>query len=112
MNTDAFVIPDEPMVYETVRLSSSISAIELLPTENGRPRLGLLSRLPAGAMLQICGDGFDERTAKVCVSGQYYFVFLQEIESARVRTVVAGTSRATRVVSIVLGAGPARKFAG
>ena len=80
MNWQAFSPPEESIYQGSVFLANPISAIEILPRENGRPKLGPLSRLPAGAMLHICGEGFDARTAKVCVNGQYYFVFRQEID--------------------------------
>jgi len=80
MSTEAFFLPLEPVGRDPVLLSSPVAAIQVLPPrEDGRSRLGLLARLPAGAVLHICGDGFDERTAKVLVDGQYYFVFREEI---------------------------------
>ena len=83
-NTQPFVIPDKLARHESVILFGPVAAIQITPTENGQPRLGVLSRLPAGTMLHICGDGFDERTAKVCVNGQYYFVFRHEIDQLQV----------------------------
>ena len=80
LNWQAFALPEEPIYRASFFLTNSISAIEILPRENDRPKLGLLSHLPAGALLHVCGDGFDARTAKVCVNGQYYFVFRQEID--------------------------------
>jgi hypothetical protein len=84
MSKEAFVLPAEPVGYDFVLLSKSVAAIQVLPPrENGGLRLGLLSRLPAGAVLLVCGDGFDERTAKVLVDGQHYFVFREEIDWPR-----------------------------
>jgi len=83
-NTQPFVIPDKLARHESVILFGPVAAIQITPTENGQRRLGVLSRLPAGTMLHICGDGFDERTAKVCVNGQYYFVFRHEIDQLQV----------------------------
>ena len=81
MGTEAFFLPVEPVAQCPVILAKPIAAIQVLPArENGLFRLGLLSRLPAGAVLHICGDGFDKRTAKVLVDGQYYFVFREEID--------------------------------
>jgi hypothetical protein len=80
MSTQAFFLPAEPVDHEPVFLSRPVAAIQLLPPrENGGLRLGPLSRLPAGAVLYVCGDGFDERTTKVLVDGQHYFVFREEI---------------------------------
>jgi hypothetical protein len=83
-NTQPFVIPDKLACQEPVILFGPVVAIQITPTENGQPSLGVLSRLPAGTMLHICGDGFDERTAKVCVNGHYYFVFRDEIDQRHV----------------------------
>jgi hypothetical protein len=82
MNTQAFFIPDEPVYQSFVLLAGPILAIQILPKENGRITLGLLSQLPAGAVLRICGDGFDERTVQVSVNDHFYFVFRQEIDRA------------------------------
>jgi hypothetical protein len=83
-NTQPFVIPDKLARHEPVIIFGPVAAIQIMPMENGQPSLGVLSRLPAGTMLHICGDGFDERTAKVCVNGQYYFVFRHEIDQPEV----------------------------
>jgi hypothetical protein len=80
MGTEAFFLPVEPVGHRPVLLLKPVAAIQVLPPrDNGLLRLGLLSRLPAGAVLHVCGDGFDERTAKVLVDGQHYFVFREEI---------------------------------
>jgi hypothetical protein len=80
MNTQPFFIPEEPVCHDPVLLSGPIAAIQVLLTENGRQKLGLLSRLPAGAILHLCGEGFDELTTKVRVDGRYYFVFREELD--------------------------------
>jgi hypothetical protein len=81
MNPEAFFIPDIRTCGEGIRLSRSISAIQLLPKEGGGAKLGLVAQLSPGTTVQRCGDGFNERTTKVHAQGQYYFVFLQDIES-------------------------------
>jgi hypothetical protein len=40
-------------------------------------------QLPRGATLEVCGDGFNERTVKVRTNNRYYFVFRQDIEAPR-----------------------------
>ena len=80
MGTETFFLPVEPVAQGPVILAKPIAAIEVLPAkENGLLRLGLLSRLPAGAVLHICGDGFDKTNRKGVRDGQYYFVFREEI---------------------------------
>ena len=95
MGTEAFFLPVEPVAQCPVILAKPIAAIQVLPArENGLLRLGLLSRLPAGAVLHICGDGFDKRTAKVLVDGQYYFVFVRRSTGRiqrRPRSITAST---------------------
>ena len=62
-------------------LKKNIAAIQVLPSGNsGEPKLGMITQLPAGAELQTCGAGFNERTLKVEWAGGLYFVFLQDIE--------------------------------
>ena len=79
MNFNAFFADNIREVQTRIVLSKPISAIQLLPQENGLTRLGLLSEIGSGETLEVCGDGFNNRTAKVRVNGSYYFVFLQDI---------------------------------
>jgi len=81
MNTEALFIPDAHVSGCKISLSKPISAIQLVRKENGRVKLGPLRQLRPGTTLERCGDGFNERTAKVRVDGQCYFAFLQDIES-------------------------------
>ncbi len=67
----------------TYRLSTSIAAIQVSFARDGRPELGAISHLPAGADLTFCGEGFNETTCKVRWEGQSYFVFLQDIAPAQ-----------------------------
>lgn len=80
MNSEVFFIPDSSLSGERVSLSKSISAIQLVQKENGGAQLGSLSQLGPGTTVERCGDGFNERTAKVRANGQCYFVFRQDIE--------------------------------
>ena len=63
-------------------LAKNVAAIQVLPDE-GRDttRLGMITQLPQGAELAVCGKGFNERTVKVRWAGGMYFVFLQDLES-------------------------------
>ena len=81
MNTAEFYIPDPNNHGDKFRLFKAISAIQLVPAEEGGARLGLLSQLGPGSTVEICGSGFDERTVKVRSSNQYYFVFLQDLQA-------------------------------
>jgi len=69
---------------QSLVLSKNTSAIQVLCDEVGRKRMGTLLQLPEGAQLETCGEGFDEKTIKVCLQGAYYYVFLADIETAEV----------------------------
>lgn len=84
MNTAEFYIPDSNNHGDRIWLTRTISAIQLLPAEDGGAKLGLLSQLGPGLGVEICGTGFDERTVKVRSSDHYYFVFLEDLNSQRV----------------------------
>jgi hypothetical protein len=81
VNASAFFIPSPEIHGQRISLCKPISAIQLVTNESGRAKLGLLSQLGPGTTVERCGDGFNERTAKVRVNGQCYFVFLQDLES-------------------------------
>lgn len=65
-----------------ILLTKPIAAVQLEIGGDGNSRLGLLSQLPPGVEIAICGDGFNERTAKVTCHGHFYFVFLQDLDPA------------------------------
>jgi hypothetical protein len=81
MDSDAFFIPDPERQGEKVPLFKSVLAIQLEQNKHGCAKLGLLSRLGPGIVVERCGKGFDDRTVKIRANGNYYFVFLQELES-------------------------------
>jgi hypothetical protein len=81
MNTDAFFIPDPHKDGKKIPLLKPIVAVHLEQNEHGVVKLGLLSRLSPGTLVQRCGEGFDDRTVKVRANGQCYFVFLQDLEA-------------------------------
>lgn len=64
-------------------LSNDISAMQILQFDEKDMRLSPVSRLPRGAQIEACGNGFDEQTLKVCFEGQFYFVFVQDLETQR-----------------------------
>ncbi len=82
MNLKPFAPVDPNDLRGHVTLSRPVSAIQLVPGEVGITRLGLLSELRTGETLEFCGEGFNSRTAKVRVHGNYFFVFLQDFASA------------------------------
>ena len=93
MDQDAFFVPDESIRGRKLSLSKSISAIQLVPKDGAvddrRFGLGLVSQLGPGVVLEVCGDGFDERTVMVRARGHCYFVFSQDIEAAQTAAVAS-----------------------
>jgi hypothetical protein len=80
----AICLPGESgAAREWVRPAIAIAAVQLEIGGDGSSRLGLLSRLRTGVEIAICGDGFDEHTAKLSCHGDFYFVFLQDLEIAQ-----------------------------
>jgi hypothetical protein len=78
---DAFFIPSSDLAGLKTALCQRISAIELVRKEDGRAKLGLLSQLGPGTVIEQCGDGFNERTVKVRADGHVYFVFCEDLEA-------------------------------
>ncbi len=81
MNSAALSIPLTIVVDRRVSVCKPISAVQLINDPRGSTKLGLLSQLRPGSTLEVCGDGFNERTIKVRCDGSFYFVFRQDIES-------------------------------
>ena len=63
----------------TFTVPKDISALELIPADSG-VHSGQITPVPKGACLQICGQGFNERTIKVRWEDRLCFVFLQDVE--------------------------------
>jgi hypothetical protein len=78
--TDALLSTDGFVPERSLLLEKPICAIQLAYQASGERKLGLLTQLPSGTTGYVCGPGFNERTVKVRVNGQYYFVFLQDIQ--------------------------------
>jgi len=79
-NPDAASIHDG-VSQQTYSLSGDIPAMEIVPSMTGEARLGPISKIPEGADLECCGQGFNERTVKVRWRGVVYFVFVQDLET-------------------------------
>jgi hypothetical protein len=80
INRDQIFIPSPVSVTRTVQLSRLISAVHLEPAaESGRARLGEIRSLPVGATLEICGDGYNEKTIKIRCDKEFFFVFQTDL---------------------------------
>lgn len=60
-------------------LVRNASALQLETLANGTPRLGLMCQFPSGTQVELCGDGYSERTVKVRYKDNFYFVFRNDI---------------------------------
>jgi hypothetical protein len=80
LNSEAVFVPHYYPPAEARVATARISAIPVLAAENGKRRLGTIMQLPQGAELQICGDGFNDRTVEVRWRDSCYFVFRDDIE--------------------------------
>jgi hypothetical protein len=72
-----------PLVYSSQEariVPARISAIHLVIGGDEPGRLGTITQLPQSAHLEVCGDGFNERTVKVRWQGSFYFVFREDVE--------------------------------
>ena len=65
----------------TFTLPRNISAIQAISGPDESVRLGTILQLPEGTQVRVCGDGFNERTAKVAWEGAYYFIFWEDLEA-------------------------------
>jgi hypothetical protein len=82
VNSEALFIPEPcTSLGESCTLLKKIAAIQLVPTGDGDggARLGTISQLLPGTRLNVCGDGFNERTVKVRCEDGFYFVFWEDI---------------------------------
>jgi hypothetical protein len=83
LSEEVLSIPESVCPRKTYVLSRRIAAIRLTRAADGRRgKLGGILQLPAGARLDCCGDGYNERTVKVHCGGEFYFVFLQDLSDA------------------------------
>lgn len=79
MVVDVLRLPEQLMGGKTHVLKEEIPAVQLVDMEHGHAHWGPLIRLPRGAELQECGDGFDDQTRLVRFSGCFYIVFVQDL---------------------------------
>jgi hypothetical protein len=80
MNSSLSLTPDRIPLPQTVTAPKDLVALELLPTCNGT-HTGRIAPVPQGTRLEICGQGFTDRTIQVrWEQGRLGFVFLQDVE--------------------------------
>jgi hypothetical protein len=76
----ALFIPATGYAERICTLAKRIPAILMVPTENGRAKLGKISQIPVGAQVEVFGEGYDSRTIKVRFHDGFYFVFSEDLE--------------------------------
>ena len=64
----------------TYVLPRNAAAIQVLSDELGRIRMGAILKLPEGAEVSDCGEGFNDRTRKVSWQGGFYYIFTDDME--------------------------------
>jgi hypothetical protein len=79
MFSDARFVAEWVVAQSSYKLTEAIPAFEIISGENGAERFGPVCRLPAGAELEACGEGFNQRSLKVQCGDRHYFVFLQDL---------------------------------
>ena len=65
------------------RLAKNAPAMQIVPDGSGKLRLGTLIRLPDGAEVEVCGEGYNDRTTKVIWEGSTYYVFSNDLRLDR-----------------------------
>lgn len=81
LTDDGLSILNSFVPEKTYTLSRRIAAVRIRPSNDCRQgELTEISELQAGARLERCGDGYNQRTVKVHYAGEFYFVFLQDLD--------------------------------
>lgn len=78
VNKGSIFIPPSISEGRLLKLSRPVCAIQLVPKDD-RAKLGPLVSLDVGTEVTLCGEGYNDRTVKVCARDQYYFVFSADL---------------------------------
>ena len=82
LSKDVLATPNAPAPEKTYTLSRRIAALRLRTSnQGGQGKLSEIAELEPGVRLEWCGDGYNERTVKVHYAGEFYFVFLQDVDN-------------------------------
>lgn len=71
-----------PPKTHRLTLLREITALRITKSCHSNHDLAILAELPRGAVLTICGMGFNHRTATVRWRDDTYYVFKQDLPSA------------------------------
>ena len=90
MQADVFAHSPQVPFASAYVLPKNVSAIQVLPAEDGEPtRLGLLTQLPEGAEIHVGGPGFSDGTVKVVCQGAAYFIFVDDLIAVKKEAALA-----------------------
>lgn len=78
-NRKAFCIPATNGCGEVAKLTKRIAALPLLVNEDGCTKLGPISQLGPDALVEVCGEGYNEQTVKVRLHQSYFFIFREDL---------------------------------
>jgi hypothetical protein len=73
--------PNSVFTQRTFTLSKRIAAVRPIQEGDGQGKLGEIVQLPPGCRLDRYGNGYNERTVKVHCRGEFYFVFLEDLQA-------------------------------
>lgn len=62
-------------------LPDNIAAMEVIPSTAGELGFGPVLRIPEGAEIEYCSEGFNEHTMKVRWHGKPYFIYREDLPS-------------------------------
>lgn len=77
-NREALEIPHPTFREGTATLSKRVAAIRLLQQATGNGKLGPITQLDP-CLVDLCGPGYNDRTVKVRLNDQCYFVFRDDL---------------------------------
>jgi hypothetical protein len=81
LSSDAKGAPDNyQLSSSTIECRRRISAIRIAVRTTGEVRLGALTQLEPGTLLELCGAGYNDRTIKVRWSQEVFYVFRDDLD--------------------------------
>ena len=78
VNREALRIPSRTFAEGTATLSTRVAAVRLVERQDGCGKLGPIAQLDPG-LVELCGPGYNERTVKIRLNEECYFVFRDDL---------------------------------
>jgi hypothetical protein len=57
-------------------------AMQIIVHDDGSVHMGLLTQIIPDDSIQVCGEGFNEKTVRVRLGREFYYMFREDLESA------------------------------